>query len=71
MVYTDGIHLVADNLEELHKFARRIGLRKEWFQDKKIPHYDIWGSKLKKAIESGARIVGWKEIVLKGKYNNA
>jgi len=31
MVYTDGIHLVADSLEELHEFAHKIGLKREWY----------------------------------------
>ena len=42
-VYTDGTHLIADSLDELHAFAAKIGLKRYWFQDaKKLhPHYDI------------------------------
>ena len=26
-------HLIADDQDELHAFALRLGLRREWFQD--------------------------------------
>jgi hypothetical protein len=66
MVYTDGIHLVADSLRELHKFAFTIGLKPQWFQNhKKHPHYDIWGLKLKLAIKKGCKRVTKKELLLK------
>jgi len=42
MIYTDGTHLVGDSLQELHRFARSVGLKKEWFQEHpRHPHYDI------------------------------
>lgn len=41
MVYTDGIHLIADTLDELHKFAKQIGLNKCWFENHRKPHYDL------------------------------
>lgn len=66
MVYTDKIHLVADTLEELHIFAANIGLKKEWFQHhKKHPHYDIWGTLLKKALESDVMVISSKDLVQK------
>lgn len=44
-----------ENLEELHIFARKIGLKRSWFQNKKkFPHYDIVPSKRILAIENGA-----------------
>jgi len=54
MIYTDGTHLVSNNLDELHKFAHRIGLKRKWFQNHRIPHYDLMGSKPKRALEEGA-----------------
>lgn len=59
MVYTDGTHLVADTLEELHEFAAKIGLRPEWFQDHpRHPHYDtISEGKRRKALKSGAYLL--------------
>ena len=64
MVYTDKIHMVADSLEELHDFATYIGLRREWFQNhSRHPHYDLWGSRLKSALNRGTVVVNSKEIV--------
>lgn len=63
MVYTDGIHLVADSLDELHEFADKIGLKREWFQDHPShPHYDIFGAKVRLSLESGALRVGMRDI---------
>ncbi len=48
-------HMAGDSLEELHAMAERIGLRREWFQDKpRFPHYDIHWFGRQKAIELGA-----------------
>lgn len=43
MIYTDGIHLVADSLEELHMFAKKIGIGKNRYHGfkKGHPHYDL------------------------------
>lgn len=61
-------HLFADNIEELHEFASKLGLRREWFQDKEsFPHYDIVGSKRRLAIELGAQEINLKEY-LKSRY---
>lgn len=66
MILTDGIHLVSDSsLAELHKFARKMGLKREWFQDhKKYPHYDLTTKKaLLRAIRLNADYVGKKELL--------
>lgn len=47
-------HLMADDLDELHAFAARLGLRREWFQDKSVPHYDVSDSKREQALQLGA-----------------
>ena len=48
-------HLFGTDLEELHLFAKGIGLRKEWFQDKPgFPHYDITPVKRNMALLRGA-----------------
>lgn len=56
MVYTDGVHLIADSWDELHAFAQGIGLKREWFQEHpRHPHYDIiTKTKVKKALARGA-----------------
>lgn len=77
MIYTDCFywrgticgHLFTDaSFEELHCFARSIGLRREWFQaNKRVPHYDLIGEELhEKAIFAGALPCGRKEIIRNG-----
>jgi hypothetical protein len=51
----------ADDLAELHAFAISIGLRREWFQDKVLPHYDVTDTRRELAIKAGARSVSWRE----------
>jgi hypothetical protein len=44
--------------EELHAFAKKIGLKREWFQPwpkASIDHYDLTASRRKAAVEH------WKE----------
>ncbi len=49
-------HLFSDDEEELHLFARGIGLRKEWFQDKGMfHHYDLTPYMRNLAILRGAK----------------
>jgi hypothetical protein len=51
-------HMTADTLEELHAIARRIGLRREWFQSKSLtPHYDLTPKKREAALAAGAAFV--------------
>ena len=48
-------HLVADTLDELHRFATILGLRREWFQIKSsYPHYDVTSSVRARALRLGA-----------------
>ncbi len=60
-------HLVSSaSLGELHSFARRIGLKREWFQNKRIPHYDLTTrGMIDKAVRNGAEPCGSKDIVKK------
>jgi len=63
LVDKDG-HLVSDsNLDELHFFADRIGLKRHWFQDGKFPHYDLKGVMLQRALTKGAVMVTSRDIV--------
>ena len=52
--YNDSCHLFADSLEELHKLAGKIGLKREWFQGARIPHYDLTAGKRELAVRMGA-----------------
>ena len=44
-----------DDLTSLHNFAEKLGLKREWFQDMKRPHYDLTESKRNLALRLGAR----------------
>lgn len=48
-------HLVADSVDELHAFAHRLGLKREWFQDRtRYPHYDVTVKLKERALDLGA-----------------
>lgn len=48
-------HLTADTLAELHAFARRLGLRRAWFQGRPGRwHYDLTASRRTAAVAAGA-----------------
>jgi hypothetical protein len=74
MIYVDSMnakfgrmimcHLISDNsIEELQNFADKIGMKREWFQSKSFPHYDISLMKKKEAILLGAKEVDRRELV--------
>lgn len=56
--WSGGGHLQADTGEELHEFAARLGLRREWFQTKpgrpEKDHYDLTRPLREQAIAFGA-----------------
>lgn len=54
-------HMTADTLEELRLIAHLIGLRPEWFQDKRVPHYDLTPARRAAALAAGAVFVPAKE----------
>ena len=47
-------HMIADTPEELHSMAQRIGMRREWFQPRSFPHYDVAKGRRVEAIRLGA-----------------
>ncbi len=58
--FKDGsCHLTTDGpLEELHAFAKRLGLKRQWFQDHPLaPHYDLNASRREFALLLGAVFV--------------
>jgi len=66
VILTDGCHVVSDrSLGELYAFANRVGLRAEWFQWRRIPHYDILGDEIaQRVIEHGeVEVVKIRELV--------
>lgn len=56
-------HLFSDDLRELHAFARHIGLRREWFQRGRIPHYDLNERRRAAAVEAGVVELTRREAV--------
>jgi hypothetical protein len=65
MVLTDGKHLVATDLDELHGFAKKIGLKRKWFQEHPVhPHYDLTTpKKFLQALGAGAKMCTSKSLV--------
>jgi hypothetical protein len=58
-------HLTADTAEELHDFARRLGIPARAFQHKPnkpaFDHYDVTEELRQLAIELGAVSLTWRE----------
>jgi Protein of unknown function (DUF4031) len=47
--------MVSGDLEELHAFAKRIGLKRSWFQDHaRLPYYDLNERRRSLAVHAGA-----------------
>lgn len=59
-------HLVADSDAELHAFALRLGMRREWFQHKPDrphqAHYDVPERARPEALALGAVPVTWRQL---------
>ena len=67
MVYTDGVHLVCKNVDELHVFAKKIGLKRSWYQYQyhhRHPHYDLTTHhKMEIAVQNGAVVVTSRQLI--------
>lgn len=54
-------HLTADTVDELHAFAKKIGMKRAWFQisapPRSVPHYDLTPRKREAALKAGAVFV--------------
>ena len=69
-------HLIADTQEELHEFAKRLGLQRSWFQDPgatgspaepgsrelEFWHYDVTEGKRLRAIQLGAVAISFRDL---------
>jgi hypothetical protein len=55
-------HMIADTEEELHAMADKIGIKRKWFQDHNMPHYDICKSKRRLAVRLGAVEITLREL---------
>src|SRR5882672_830010 len=59
-------HLLADDLDELHRFAARLGIKRTSFQSPptaSTPHYDLTAFERAKAISLGAVVCNRQQIV--------
>jgi hypothetical protein len=57
--FTDEVEL-----EKLHELAQKIGLKRDWFQNKpRLPHYDLTPTKRAAAIAAGAMPVDRRQAV--------
>lgn len=57
-------HMLADSLQELHDFAKLIGVDARLFhRDASYPHYDITVQMRKTAINNGAIAADRKKII--------
>lgn len=75
-VYVDGLrdygwhrgpscHLIADSVEELIEFAESMGMRREWFQAKSTPHFDLTADGRAIAVSKGAVELTNRQLVAK------
>ena len=62
-------HMASDQpgekgLAELHAMADKIGMKREWFQNRRyLPHYDLQPTKRRLAVKNGAVEVDGRELV--------
>jgi hypothetical protein len=67
--HKQNCHLFASDVDELHAFAARLGLKRSWFQFRPnprgtgLPHYDLTENKRRIAVGLGAVSVGRDEAV--------
>lgn len=58
-------HLWSPDERMLHGMAKRIGLRREWFQDKRadFKHYDVTKERRARAVAAGAIEITMQDMV--------
>ena len=56
--FSKSCHLfTTGDIDNLHSFAKSIGLKRKWFQnDSRLHHYDLSENKQRLAIEMGAQL---------------
>jgi hypothetical protein len=61
-------HLTADSLDELHRFAASIGLKRCWFDGAmRHPHYDVTAPQRARALREGAVAVDRRALLIAAK----
>lgn len=59
-------HLLADDIDELHRFAARLGIHRSSYQGPPrtaVPHYDLTAWERRQAIRRGAVACDRRQIV--------
>jgi hypothetical protein len=59
-------HLLADDTDELHRFAAGLGIHRISYQGPPktaVPHYDVTAYERRRAIAHGAMALGREEVV--------
>lgn len=57
-------HLVADSIDELHEFAKRLGVERRWFhRHASYPHYDVTTEMRANALKLGA-VAGTRQEII-------
>jgi len=67
-------HLWCKDVGTLHEFAKKLGMKNEWFQKGRHHsnrHYDVWGSKRVAAIKAGAMVITSRELLRRIKEERA
>ena len=60
-------HLLADDTDELHRFAARLGIHRASYQGPpktSVPHYDLTAYERRRAVAAGAIACSRDEIVV-------
>ena len=60
-------HLLGDDLDELHRFAALLGIKRTSFQcapKTATPHYDLTGFERARAVRLGAVVCSRQQIVI-------
>jgi len=63
--YGEACHLLADTEGELHEMALKLKLKRSWFQNKNVAHYDLTPSKRLLAVKNGAVELDFRQEGLK------
>ena len=57
-------HMISDSPDGLFYMADQLDLRREWFQPKSYPHFDIAMRTRTRALEYGAIAVTMRELII-------
>ena len=69
--YNESCHLIGDTEEELHNFAKKLGLKREWLHEHpKLNHYDLTKNTRAKAVKKGAIKINSRTLVSMMRKNN-